>query len=73
MIHQIHQIHQTFPPPKFSAIKYYIIMYVLCFCSALEIEAIPIDSIIEKCSFMDMTSKFGMVFVSQFPNRVEVE
>ena len=41
--------------------------------SALQTEAIPVDSIVEKCIFMDMTSKLGLVFVSQFPNRVEVE
>ena len=47
------------------------VLFTYFACSALETEAIPTDSIIEKC--MDMTSELGLVFVSQFPNRVEVE
>ena len=55
---------------KLFSSDFYYYYYI---CSTLQSEVIPIESIVEKCILMDMTSELGFVFVSQFPNRVEVE
>ena len=36
-------------------------------------EIIPIDNVIDKCILMDMTKSLGLVFVSHFPNHIELE
>ena len=42
-------------------------------CSTTQQEIILCDSVKEKCIVMDLIPELGLVFVSQFPNSLEMD
>ena len=44
-----------------------------CPCSISLLEMITCDAIVEKCIVMNLSAELGMVFVSHFPNVLEVD